>query len=84
LNELENHRLVKGAKEVSQSHPGREKAGTDGERLIRTLIGLFARDDTCVRLKDPFAALKFAQTCDVIDGFIVELRTKRPKYSANQ
>jgi hypothetical protein len=52
-----------------------KRGGTDGERLIHTPIGLLeARDDTRVRLKDPFA-----QTCDVIDGFIVELRTKRPK-----
>ena len=47
--------------------------------LIHTELGLLeTRDDPCVRLENPFA-----QTCDVVDGFIVELQTKRPKYSAN-
>ena len=47
--------------------------------VIHTPVGfLETRDDPCVRLENPFA-----QTCDVVDGFIVELQTKRPKYSAN-
>jgi hypothetical protein len=43
--------------------------------MIHTPFGLLeTRDNPCVCLENPFA-----QTCDVVDGFIVKLQTKPTK-----
>lgn len=51
---------------------------TATEWILTSFGFLETRDDPRVCFKNPFA-----QTSDVVDGFIVELQTKRPKRSAN-